>query len=197
MHLPQLLSHAAGQADHIGFAGVVARHIRPAGQKPRRGRHIQDGAAALCVHLAHHGAEQPRHGGYVHLDHLFLAGFLCFQNAAADAETGVVDKDVDVLISQCFAQAAALLGVGEVGGLDAAFRAMGCVQLLGESLQTVGAAGSQDEPAAHGGVPAGEFPADAGTCAGDPNGLLHGGSPFSSHSQNGAFCTCCRYFSII
>ena len=29
----------------------------------------------------------------------------------------------DVLISQCFAQAAALLGAGEVGGLDAAFRA--------------------------------------------------------------------------
>ena len=178
MHLPQLLGHAAGHADHIGFAGVVARHIRPAGQQPRRGRHIQDGAAALCVHLAHHGAEQPRHGGYVHLDHLFFAGFLRFQNAAADAETGVVDKDVDVLISQCFAQAAALLGAGEVSGLDAAVGAVGCVQLLGKSLQTVGAAGSQDEPTAHGGVPAGELPADAGTCSGDPDGLLHGGSPF-------------------
>ena len=178
MHLPQLLSHAAGHADHIGFAGVVARHIRPAGQQPRRGCHIQDGAAALRVHLAHHGAEQPRHGGNIHLDHLFLAGFLRFQNAAADAETGVVDEDVDVFIGQYFAQAAALLGAGEVGGLDAAFRAVGCVQLLGKSLQTVGAAGSQDEPTAHSGIPAGELPADAGACSGDPDGLLHGGSPF-------------------
>jgi len=91
---------------------------------------------------------------------------------------GIVDEDVDVLIRQCFAQAAALLGAGEVGSLNAAFRAMGCVQLLGESLQTVGAAGGQNEPTAHGGVPAGEFPADAGTCSGDPDGLLHGGSPF-------------------
>jgi hypothetical protein len=52
------------------------------------------------------------------------------------------------------------------------------VQLLGKSLQTVGAAGGQDEPTAHSGIPAGELPADAGTCSGDPDGLLHGGSPF-------------------
>ena len=170
---PQLLGRAPGQADHIGLAGIVARHVGPAGQQPRGGCHIQDGAAALRLHPAQHKLEQPPHGSHVHLHHLFLFGGVGLQQAPADAKARVVDEDVDALPCQLRAQAVAVRPVGKVGGQDAAHGAVGGVQLLCQCRQPVSPAGGEDETAAHGRVTAGKLPANAGACAGDPDSLFH------------------------
>ena len=183
VQLLQLPGNAPGQADHIGLAGIVARHIGPAGQQPRRGRHVQDGAAACRVHPAHRKAEQPRHGFHIHPDHFLFPGVVGLQIAAAHAKARVVDKDINGLPLQLLEKALAVLFLCKIGRQDTAGRAQFC----GQRFQPVGAAGGQDEPAAQLCIAACKLLPDAGACASDPDGLLHGDFPFFSRPQSGGF----------
>ena len=65
-----------------------------------------------------------------------------------------------------------------LGGQDAAEGVVFDGQLCGQRLEPVGAAGGEDEPEAEARIPAGELPADAGGCAGDPYSFRHGSSLF-------------------
>ena len=79
--------------------------------------------------------------------------------------------------------ALAVLFLCKIGRQDAAGRAQFC----GQRFQPVGAAGGQDEPAAQLCIAACKLLPDAGACASDPDGLLHGDFPFSSRPQSGGF----------
>ena len=145
--------------------------------------HVQDGAAACRVHPAHRKAEQPRHGFHIHPDHFLFPGVVGLQIAAAHAKARVVDKDINGLPLQLLEKALAVLFLCKIGRQDAAGRAQFC----GQRFQPVGAAGGQDEPAAQLCIAACKLLPDAGACASDPDGLLHGDFPFSSRPQSGDF----------
>ena len=167
--LPQLLSHAAGQADNVCLGGVVARHIGPARQQARRGCHVQDGAEALCFHLAQGELEQPVHGQHVHPQHGKLLARVRLGKGTAGTKARVVDEQVDAFVCQCFAQGGDLRILRKVGGYDAAEGAVFRPELGGKGLQPVAAAGGQNEPEAQPGIAAGKLPLDAGGRAGDPD----------------------------
>ena len=168
MRLPQLFGHAPGQADDVCFGGIVPGHVGAAGQQTRRGRHIEHGAEALCLHLLHGKLEQPVQGEDVYLCHGQLPLRIRLEKAAADAETGIVDEDVDPLAVQCGAEAVEFGLLREIRRQDAADGVVLGQQLGGEGFQPVFAPGGEDEPEPQLCVPPGELLPDARACAGDP-----------------------------
>lgn len=113
------------------------------------------------------------HGQHIDLRHgeLFLAAGL--KKAAADAEAGVVDEKIDALVRQRLAETGALALLLQISRQDAAEGTVFRGELCGQSFESVGAAGGEDEPEAEAGIPAGKLPANAGRSSGYPYSFGH------------------------
>ena len=108
-------------------------------------------------------------GRAIHLDH--FQHFFCgnFVSVAEGAETGVIDQEFDFEFFRGgeIVDLLRSFGLGEVGGADFDLDIMGGLQLGGDLLQAIGAAGGEDQVRPVGREEPGEFEANAGAGSSD------------------------------
>ena len=111
---------------------------------------------------------EPHDGGDEHVEHRDLVLDGVVEEAALQAEAGVVDQQVhrEAPVRQACLDPGELLGVGEVGGEDLDVDPVLRADVGGHLLQAGGVTRDEHEVVAAGGELAGEFEADAGCGAG-------------------------------
>jgi hypothetical protein len=129
-------------------------------------------AFAALDHSAQHRRRQLLHGGDVEGDERPQVSGIGVRDPAEGAHARVVHEPRDLAFPELAGEPAALVWIGEVDDGDLGGHGGALVQLGGERLEPVLAAGDEHEIVAARGEPAGDRVADARRGAGDD----HGGS---------------------
>ena len=153
--------------------GLVGKGLHARGR-----RHGDHPAAAALDHSRDEGVGEPDHCLAVDAHHLGLPHRVELEEAAAESEAGVVDKQVHVGAELLHPAGQLFRLEGEVA-LDDIGRGG---DLLGELLEPVLSAGHQDQLVAAPGELARKLIADSGGCSGDQCRVRHESQPNSKLS---------------